>query len=899
MVRKGNNKFKTLHKGSELITRVFKGDELIYQDIDALYSFKFTVDTRLNQNGGTGTNKVFKFAFQNVDTSLGNFTYDPVIVDWGDGQTTTTVAPTGGNTQVEVTHTYDTAGVYQIKIVPTVLSGGVPKTGWLSGLRISGVTSGDTDAGYKILSFDKPFPEGSYNVYFGNQIRTAPVRASYNIPVFTNFRNFKSAPDNLFENVAIVPHTGSTYFPGFGNWAFYCGYKTTSANFNCDLAIILKTFLDKIDPDLIASLTDCSSMFNGTFAYSHIRSIPADLFKNIKTTGAKNTSRMFKDTFFLSWDSAAPNLTIPAGLFDSIDTSHVTSAASMFEQTFSGTFADNAGTHGSTVVTVPEGLLPLDFHLATNVNDLFKATFSNFANSAVATIPEHLFDGLDLSKATSLDGVFNGTFNYWSKTTSPIPATLFSNIMFNSNVTSMNSMFQGTFNNYSSSPASNTSLSIPAGLFDNIDMSHVTGVNSMFLSTFEGSFGKSAVAVIPTGFLDFIDTSNVTVFYQMFYGTFAGYAQQSTQSDVVPANLFAHLDTSSGTNLQRLFYRTFATVGRNNPNITIPAGIFSTLDTSSATSIGQMFYETFSYYGQSSTVGTIPANLFSSLNLQNVLSCGGTFYGTFSHYAFENTSGDIPAGLFSTFITPNSTYMNSLFYSTFDACFYKSTVSTIPSGLFSSLTTSNVTDMGAMFYGTFKSYAMFSTVASIPSDLLSYVDTTSTEKFNTTFRDMFSSAFCTSHPVTIPATLFSTIDTSNATNMNAMFASVFNSAAITSVPAGIFGGITVTSQYTDGVFSGAFGCGSPRNGASFDPFPSIVLNDPFDGMSDFSWASASNTAPINNMFATGGHYSRYSWLSGSASTVLQHFNFTPNSDTNMFQSQDQLTDYATINANWK
>ena len=37
MINIGNKKLKTLRRGSDLVTRVYKGDELIYRDIEALY----------------------------------------------------------------------------------------------------------------------------------------------------------------------------------------------------------------------------------------------------------------------------------------------------------------------------------------------------------------------------------------------------------------------------------------------------------------------------------------------------------------------------------------------------------------------------------------------------------------------------------------------------------------------------------------------------------------------------------------------------------------------------------------------------------------------------------------------------------------------------------------------
>ena len=76
------------------------------------------------------------------------------------------------------------------------------------------------------------------------------------------------------------------------------------------------------------------------------------------------------------------------------------------------------------------------------------------------------------------------------------------------------------------------------------------------------------------------------------------------------------------------------------------------------------------------------------------------------------------------------------------------------------------------------------------------------------------------------------------------------------------------------------------------------MKDVFDGMTDFSWADASNVATkLNEMFL--GWQNIQDATVGAASTILQHFNFTPSADTNMFRNRTNLTDYNTINANWK
>lgn len=897
MIRKGNNKFKTLHKGSELITRVFKGDELIYQDIDALYSFKFTIDTRKNQSGGTTTNKTFAFSFNNVHPNRNVTYYDPVLIEWGDGTSTTTVDPGVNQYNVSVSHTYSTAGEYQIKILPTVFEHGVPRAGWLSGINL---VSSDSNSLYQLLSVDKILPEGSYTVTLGST-SSVNERAHSNVPNFTNARNLRRLPVNLYKNVIVLPGQASSFSSKFNNFFFYCSYNTPAANFECDFPATLKVFLDKIDTTGVKDFSQC---FYSTFRFSKIGTIPAGLFSHIDTSAGTNLSHMFNGTFAYSYNGSTDS-TIPAGLFDTIDTSEATSATSMFSETFFQAFGKEFN-QGSKTVTVPDRLLPLNFPKVTGsgAENLFSYTFSTMPMAENLSIPEHIFDGLYLPNITSAKGMFAGIFSGWYRCISGIPANLFSNVTISPNITSTQEMFKRTFSrfeyNYTNNvPLPATTNSIPAGLFSFLDTSNVTNFSSMFSNTFEDCMqGTSTTATIPEGLLDFLDTSNATNVTSIFYFMFAGYGNRSTVG-TIPATLFAHFDTSGVTNLSSVFTRMFSSCFQDNTTATIPAGLFDYMDTSNVTSFGSTFSEMFSSFGKNSTVATIPANLFSYISFANATSCASTFSSTFSNYGYENTTGQIPATLFSTFVTPNCANMNGTFSDTFSYCFYKSTVVTIPDTIFSMLSTANVTNFSYMFKGTFAHMCRYSTTMTALGNIFSNVNTSSGTIFSYMFQTLFYQSFRPPYPITIPATLFSTINTSGATTVASMFTQTFDMAAITEVPQGILGGITVAGTHTSTFYS-TFGCQSYSQ--LVGDYVGMTLNDPFYGMTDFSWASASDTTALTSMFQTGnrnGGRQRYQWLTGSASTVLQHFNFTPASDTNMFQWQDQLTDYSTINANWK
>ena len=894
MIRKGNNKFKTLHKGSELITRVFKGDELIYQDIDALYSWKFTINTKKNTNGAeTNTYKTLQIGF-NQPQENPNVPFTPVDVDWGDGSTDTI---TYSGSAATASHTYSVAGTYQVKLLPTVFDGGTPRTGWLSGLYI-----GDNNR-IQIVSIDKAFPEGSYNFSLQSSNRnTIPVRNTSNPFSFQSMRNLVSVPANLFSNVTFVETLfGKPYVGGKFNYlCHYCGFNILPENKDYNIMSVVKVLFDKLD-----ATGSTGYSFMQTFAEINADTIPAGLFDFMETSSATDLLRVFYQTFYRVAQKSA-TATIPAGLFDSVDTSNATSVYEMFYGTFMSAFSEeNNNNYGSTVAEIPDRLLPLDYPKATNVEGLFDSTFYvGLGMSSEAEIPEHIFDGLNLPKAASVARLFRRTFYWLNKSTAGIPEHLFDNMTLNDAVTNTSQMFEGTFSAfgyfYNVNNPPTTTNTIPAGLFDSVDMSHVTNCYNMFKDTFDRTFKTSTTATIPAGLFDFIDMTNVTVAEGMFSGTFSNYAYSSTVA-TIPAGLFDHIDTSSCTSLRFFFSSTFSNYGTLSPAITIPQGIFDHLDTSSATNVVQLFSSTFSNFGSRNTSITIPADLFDMLDLSVATSEANMFTSTFYNFGTSSTVGTIPAGLFSAVGAPNTTNCQYMFQSTFSGAFKASTVADIPGDIFAYVNTSNVPSIAGMFYGTFNGYGQASLVNIIPSNLFpSNLDFSGNTNFSDVFRETFQNAFNISNRQAVPSTLFQNIDMSSATNTSSTFYGTFQAAAIAEVPQGIFGNVKVGAANHNYTFAYAFAA-AYRTPAS----TRIQLNDPFDGMTDFTWASASDITALKYMFGSN-EYSPGSVtnvyqpiLDGSASTVLQHFNFTPASDTDMFLNQKFLTDYSTIANNWK
>lgn len=795
MINLGNKRIKTLHKGDDLITRIFKGDELIYQDIEALYSFKFTIDTTKGVYGGTNPNdRSFSIQIWNLKGAS-----TQVLFDWGDGTTNTY---TRNTSYQNAYHTYDTPGVYQIMILPLTFSGGAPVPGWLSGIM----------GNEKIISIDKKYPEGSYIVALGYDNTTS---FSYDTQ-FTSFATrghfLSSVPSDLFDNAIFYEATGNTSYSNLFAGAFdsYGRYTYLSPK-------NLATKLFSLVGDG-SHITDFGNTFNGTFKGSGLTRQEAEgIFDFLDTSSGTNFSGMFASCFrndnvgtqpfAMNWD------TIPANLFSDIDTANGTNFSSMFNSTFS--FNGNSTTTG----TIPAGLF--DFLKTSNGNNfetMFSFTFNYcFSNSTSATIPAGLFDSLDTSNGTNFKSMFNATFNNMApkSTTGTIPSGLFDSLD-TTNGTNFVSMFERTFGG---TFKKSTTASIPSGLFDHIDMTGTTSAQNVFAYCFDGfvdNFSRQNNFVIPSGLFSSLNTQNCTNFSGMFQNVFNGIHVGPNAEVVLPEYLF-DVNTANGVNFTEMFSRALSYTHYR----ALPATIFTLLNTANGDNFQAMFYECF---GQS-LIGTIPATLFASLDTAN-----GTVFTQMFCNTFELLSlTAIPATLFSSIDTGNATRTNAMFTSCFERSGVRDTVLTIPNTLFSSINVLNVPNVRGMFNGTFRS------------------------------------VYCKTYPTGI----FGGIDLS----------------PINGTPKDVTG-IFSTTFYYDGI--------DARAGRQGD----WIMADVFDGMTDFSWATAANAEPVlRSMFAFSRNATDLTV--GAASTILQHFNFVPDARTYMFRDRVNLTDYATINDNWK
>ena len=110
MIKIGNTGIVGVYKGSTPITSIYKGVNLVFggstPPLDSDIVFEY--DTAL---GGNNTVYLPIVALHQPDGNSGQASF---IVDWGDGQTDDTYVST--NSTVLVSHTYNTAGTYEVRV---------------------------------------------------------------------------------------------------------------------------------------------------------------------------------------------------------------------------------------------------------------------------------------------------------------------------------------------------------------------------------------------------------------------------------------------------------------------------------------------------------------------------------------------------------------------------------------------------------------------------------------------------------------------------------------------------------------------------------------------------------------------------------------------------------------
>ena len=856
----GNKKIRKLYKGDQLITDMYKGDELIYEDFEAKYGFRFTVDTTLTTSGAH-TSSAKTISIRNY----GNGTQPGWKVDWGDG----TITTGGPNSH---THTYSTHGTYQILVLPNSFdSQGKPRKWWLSG----GVQINEAE---KMISIDTPYPKDSFSVgrYQSESIWSADGLSR----MFSNTYNLASIPEDLLDTVRVVSVSTASGYGVFESTFFNCGSNTS---LGAQVFTIAKKIFQSTLPVLSGNW--CRKAFKQTFKGSSAIGIPAGLFDGINTSGITDFSEMFYETFYGNQG------TIPSGLLDDIDTSSGTNFSNMFYGTF----------RSMTKTTVPAGLLDfLNTSNGTTFSYMFFATFASVGNDLTSgSLPAGLYAHVDTSSGTKLDYMFglSGTA-FYNSTDQTIPADLYPTVDLSS-AQRIEYMFTSAFGGVGHS---NPNFKLPERLFRFTGGNSVLRCERMFATCFNASFDGCTGDPLPQELIYGLSLPNCTNFSYMFYQAFRNSSLKYV--DTISDGLFLVSNTTNGTDFTSMFQQTFENCKIKN-GTGIPSALFSTIDTTNGTTFTNMFQGMFNY-PTAGYYGGIPSGLFDTIKTPNGRYFSGMFSSTFRMISCR--TGTIPAGLFDEIVTTNGTDFSSMFSSTFYAAFrqynatspgYGSTTAKIPAGLFDSIDITYATYVSSMFASTFEKLSLCTDSDIIPSGLFATIDTAGKTNLSSMFHSTFSFVSLT-RGLTIPSNLFSAIDLSSATNCSGMFQFTFSETVPDTIPQGLFGfSMNTNNITTTNMFNGTFR--KTESTAVYITYHG-TLTDVFDGMSSFSWATAANVnSCLYQMFYYGGAgtTTANAQLNGTANDVLQHFNFAPTNDTNMFAGQTLLTDYATINTNWK
>lgn len=372
-----------------------------------------------------------------------------------------------------------------------------------------------------------------------------------------------------------------------------------------------------------------------------------NLFLSIETPFPTKSRGMHYAAFSNTFRGAKNAIGIPANLFQNV---RFSSGAAHYA--FRSAFQEFG--YNSTTMTLPDNLFGafLGTPATTTLTYTFGATFMNAAyNSKNATIPAGLFSGVISNNVTDFRFTFAETFRGYgyASTVAQIPASLFSSINTSSGE-QFRRMFQATFQNYGRNNIAGTG--IPSGLFATINTSGAQGagnalMNGMFFQTFNYAFYSSTNTslTIPANLFQNIHTAGVEDLSYLYSSAFDRYGYKAPRL-TIPSGLFGALDMSSATNINMMFKMTFYNCGYSSTVGAIPSNLLSNINTSSATSLDSVFYSTFESYAYATTIPNTDINdIWGSAVLTGVTAAnaggdtpGGVFFRTF--YNSRNIAGN-------------------------------------------------------------------------------------------------------------------------------------------------------------------------------------------------------------------------------------------------------------------
>ena len=420
-----------------------------------------------------------------------------ITVDWGDGTATETVT-----TQFP-SHTYDTAGTYEIKVWGTC-----PNWGYASSLTVS--TTSDYYTYTQHLTKVKQFGELGAQQYGFAQCKNLTEVSGDNLVTSKTFENVTDM-SYMFSNCSNLTSLDVSGFDtskvtNMLNMFYYCSNLTSldvskfnTSNVTTMASMFLNcsnlTSLDLSGFDT-SNVTTMSGMFSGC---RNLTSLDLSVFDTANVT---TMASMF---------SNCSNLTSLD--LSGFDTSNVTTMSVMFSGCRNLTSLDVSGFDTSNVTNMSymfdscRNLTSLDLSVFDTANVTTMA--SMFSNCSKLTSLD--VSGFDTSKVTSMSYMFSYCSNLTSLDVSGFDT---------SNVTTMSGMFSGCSNL--------TSLDV-----SRFDTSKVTSMSYMFYSC------RNLTSLDVSKF----NTSKVTNMSRMFYS-----CSNLTNLDV------SRFDTSKVTDMSWMFY---------------------------------------------------------------------------------------------------------------------------------------------------------------------------------------------------------------------------------------------------------------------------------------------------------------------------------------------------------
>lgn len=602
----GRKSIKKLHKGSSVIQTIHKGDDLVYIDLESIYRYEFTIDTRLTTSGTLGTNATFGFYFGNVGTSTSKIC---MKVYWGDG-TETVYNEARTRSYTPPVHTYPEPGEYKIKIVPTLFNGMTPVPGWLSMMGLDDANSS------RIKSIDTPVPQ--YGMvfdgdYYNSQGRKYSELSSPDMyGKFYNLRNIESIPDGLLQNI-IFSNTykseGGIYPCGmfrltFGRFA-YNSLLSTAPQMFIKLLGEVATMLNNFP---FSTCTNTAGTFKEMFRSSLNRYIGTQgetitlpsLFSNISVPASTDCSRMFKNMFEYVLEAFVGKVIIPEN-FIKITAPVATTAEEMFDTVLSDAMK------AANEVVMPQTLLSANMASVTNAKNIVSGVTQRFATASTRTLEiASSYFNFSFPSLRDVSSMYRSAFNGFANSPTTIKAGAFTipqeitkaeetfknlfadgpaNLTIedgavvienSSGCTSMKGMFKDFYNRSSSSPKWGQNL-MPITQFDT---SGCMNFSEMFYEFVGNTPAPKDGTRFPRVADALSDTSNGLDFSYMFYkltGSIWGW------EFVLGENYFSHVVTTNGTNFDCMFCKA-AKTGES-----LKEGMFSTIDTTNGTSFNRMF----------------------------------------------------------------------------------------------------------------------------------------------------------------------------------------------------------------------------------------------------------------------------------------------------------------------